>query len=101
MLDFRNKCECASDMYKILYDFEVSLLSDFESNKNVGKNNGKDHDNFMLDNGRTSIYIKLIIKYGLKFLDTQKHNKENKNNQINYDLLIKELNILQNPKWAV
>lgn len=111
--DFVNKINCSCEIYKLLETLEYNLndkLNDYNrqlaNNKNNASNLSDNESNLsysnlmdkshLFTNKKISspIFIQLLLKYSISFLNNQKQKNINDSN--NYDILINEIKILVN-----
>ena len=113
---FKEKISCACDVYQILENFEQELhnklgkftreksnnvLSEDENNMSYSHLLDKSHL-FTNENINSPIFVKLLLRFSLKFLENQKKNITQNNNELNdqnniienYDKLIEEVQIM-------
>ena len=114
--EFKEKISCACDVYQILENFEQELhnklakftreksnnvLSEDENNMSYSHLLDKSHL-FTNENINSPIFVKLLLRFSLKFLENQKKNINQNNNELNdqnniienYDKLIEEVQIM-------
>ena len=114
--EFVEKIKCACDIYQTLENFEKELNSKIEGlNKEKSNNNISDDENnisyshildksHLLTNDKINspIFVKLLLRFSLNFLENQKKKLGENNNEINnqnnmlenYNALIEEIKIM-------
>jgi hypothetical protein len=109
--EFMDKINCACEIFKLLEHFENEInlkikghnnekdLSEEDSRLSSSHLSNKDHI-FTNEEMNSPIFVKLLLRYSINFLENQKNknqimeiNNQNSFNN-NYDILIKEINIL-------
>ena len=114
--EFKEKINCSCEVYQILENFEQELhnklgkftreksnniLSEDENNMSYSHLLDKSHV-FTNENINSPIFVKLLLRFSLKFLENQKKNITQNNNELNdqnnilenYDKLIEEVQIM-------
>ena len=115
--EFKEKINCACDIYQILENFEQELnnkLDVFNKEKSSNINFSDDENNIsysrlldkshLLTNDKINqpVFVKLLLRFSLKFLESQKKNIIENNNEQNvqndalenYNNLIEEVKIM-------
>ena len=114
--EFVDKINCSCEIYQLLENFEKELNNKLEeynkekNNMNLSEDENNLSSSHLLDKSHlftnekinSPIFVDLLLKYSIKFLEKQKmdsiqnqnNNKDNLSSD-NYDLLINEIRIMQ------
>ena len=101
--EFKGKIYCVCEIFQLLQKYEEKIFKSNEYEEDEDEDEESERKNILSKNHikiNSPIFVKLLLKYNLYYLEKKKENSKNKENNNknlsddNYNVLIKELKLI-------